>query len=144
MKHYFRVKNSFVKQRAINYIMSLPDDGDFEVVVQPYDPKRSIDQNRLAHLVVNCIQEQVYLPTGDGHARKFSFDAWWLQLKKNFFEPEILELPDGSFIEQEPRSRDKKTKRFKHWIDYLFQFAAEEGVVIPEEELHDITGRDYG
>ena len=43
----YLLSNQKNKQDAINYILSLPDDGKHEVVVQEYKKKRSLAQNRL-------------------------------------------------------------------------------------------------
>ena len=46
----YLLANQKNKQDAINYILTLPDDGKFEVVVQEYKKKRSLAQNRLYHM----------------------------------------------------------------------------------------------
>ena len=43
----YLLANQGIKQNAINYILTLPDDGKFEVVIKEYKKKRSLAQNRL-------------------------------------------------------------------------------------------------
>lgn len=43
----YLLANQRARQEAINYILTLPDDGKFEVVIQEYKKKRSLAQNRL-------------------------------------------------------------------------------------------------
>jgi hypothetical protein len=38
------------KQDAVNYMLTLPEDGTFEAVMQEYIKKRSLAQNRLYHM----------------------------------------------------------------------------------------------
>lgn len=145
LRRLFILRNNDIKARAVQFLADLPDDGTvYEVLIKVHDPKRSNDQNELAHVIVTAIQEQVWLPDEQGKKRQFCLEAWWLQLKKNYFHPEILELPDGTFTELEPRSRDKGTKTFKKWVDYLFQFAAEADVRILEEKLDELRWSEHG
>lgn len=120
-----------VKGRAVDYLHSIPAEADaFEVVIRPHDPTRTIEQNNLAWLIVTAISEQVWPDN-----RQFSKDVWWLQLKKDFFGPHIVELPDGSFLETEPESKGRGKKKFSDWLEFLFRTAAEFEVELPEEAI---------
>ena len=90
MKYFFRIRNKSIKQRCIELIQSLPDDGDYEIIIQPYDPKRSLEQNSLAHLIVTSVKEQVWLPDEDGGKRQYCLISFW----KNFF----WQMPDLFFL----------------------------------------------
>lgn len=46
----YLLSNQKRKQDAINYILTLPDDGKWEVVIQEYKRKRSLSQNSLYHM----------------------------------------------------------------------------------------------
>jgi hypothetical protein len=46
----YLLANQKAKQDAINYILTLPDDGKYEVVVREYKKKRSLSQNNLYHM----------------------------------------------------------------------------------------------
>lgn len=120
-----------VKGRVVDYLHAIPVEADaFEVVIRPHDPTRTIEQNSLAWLIVTAIAEQVWPDN-----RQFSKDVWWLQLKKDFFGPNIVELPDGSFLETEPESRGRGKKKFSDWLEFLFITAVSFGVVLPDEAV---------
>lgn len=125
----FVIRDSAIKKRALDFIAALPANELWDVEIRPHDPKRSIEQNNLAWLIVTAISEQWFSDQG----RQFEKDSWWTQLKREWFGPKILELPDGSFIEREPDSHDKGKKTFAGFLEYLFWRSADVGVVLPDE-----------
>lgn len=129
----FVTRTPQIQSKAAEFILSLPPSQMFDVIVCEHDPKRNLEQNDLAWLIDTAIAEQVK-PEGQG----FHKDVWWLQLKREHFGPKIIELPDGSFIEQEPESHNRGRKKFSEFIEYLFWRSADLGVVLPQEahEMH--------
>lgn len=135
----FVTRDRAIKARAVEFISKLPDGELFEIVVRPYDPKRTLEQNGLAWAVVTDIAEQVR-PGGQA----FSKDVWWFHAKREHFGPAIVELPDGSFLEQEPTSRDKGKRAFSKFVDFLLRWSGELGVVLSDETRELDCGRRYG
>lgn len=139
--HSFVMRDDLVRQRIIQYIRTLSIDETYEIIIKFYDQKRSLEQNSLAWVINTAISEQV-MPGGQA----FSKDSWWLYHKREHFGPEIITLPDGSFIEGETRSNNRGKRAFSEFVEYLHRYAAENCVVLPEEsiELHFGKGRMYG
>lgn len=127
----FVVHDQPIKARMQAFAATVPLGGKpIEVIFREYDKQRSLDQNAAAWQVVTAISEQVW-PNGE----QFERETWWLLLKREFFGPEFIRLPDGSVVEQEPRSKWRNTKEFSGWIEFVFQYAAEHQVVLP----HDVV-----
>lgn len=117
-----------IKDRAVDFILDI-DRGipDYDISIGPHVKNRTKEQNALGHVIATAIADQVWL---DG--RRWDLDSWWIYIKKQVMGFGIKELPDGSFIEVEPRSNNTSTKTFSDFIEYLYYFAAEHGVVIPD------------
>lgn len=137
----FTMRDDLIRVRIIEYIRALPLDQTYEIIVRFYDPKRSLEQNSLAWVINTAIAEQV-MPNGE----KFTKDTWWLHLKREHFGPQIITLPNGSFIEGETRSADRGKRAFREFVEFLHWYAADNGVLLPQEssELHFYEGRRYG
>lgn len=137
----FVMRDDLIRQRIIQYIRELTFDQICEVVIRFYDPKRSLEQNSLAWVINTAIAEQLK-PEG----QSFTKDTWWLYLKREHFGPQIITLPDGSFIEGETKSSDKGKRSFSEFVEFLHWYAAEHQVQLPSEsvELHFQKGRAYG
>lgn len=125
MKAHFILRTDLQRFAAVECINALPTDKLHEVIVREHKSKRTLEQSAMAWAIVTAISEQVWV---DG--RQYSKEAWWLHLKREFFGPEYQQMPDGSMVEVEPRSRVKDTKEFSEWLEFLNWSAADKGVRI--------------
>lgn len=104
---------------AIEAVQLAPD--GYIVEIRP--TKRSDSQNAKLHATIGDIARQLQ-PDG----KRYEPETWFRHLKREFFGPEYVELPDGTVIEKEPRSRWRNRKHFGEFIEFVTAFAVENGV----------------
>jgi hypothetical protein len=76
--------------------LSMADMGKpFSVDVSEYHAKRSLDQNKRLHAMLNEISQSAYL-----NGRRYEMEAWKEFYRSRFIGTEEIELPDGRRIER--------------------------------------------
>ncbi len=117
----YLLANQGIKQNAINYILTLPDDGKFEVVIKEYKKKRSLAQNRLYWL---------WLPYLAKHFG-YTDDEMHDELKYAFIGEETYTNRKG--IERiRPKSTTKlKTKDMAEYLTKIEVLANANEIILP-------------
>jgi hypothetical protein len=91
------------------------------VTIDTYAAKRSNDQNRLLHVILNTISEQAVV---DG--KQYSMETWKEQIRRRFIGTEELELPDGSRIERGISTTALSVGEFANLIEAVSAWAQTE------------------
>lgn len=103
----YLLANQKAKQDAINYILTLPDDGKYEVVVQEYIRNRTAAQNRLYWMWIP------YLGSHFGYSKDGMHD----ELKYAFLGTEEYTNHKTGVIRKKPKS--SKKLKVKPMVEYL-------------------------
>lgn len=118
----FKVVNECAKKAAISYIDKLPEGKKYKVSVTLHRDRRSLSQNSLYWLWLNCISAE----TGnDVDALHDYFKDRFLSRKVEIFGDECLVGISTTKL---------NTAEFTAFLDKVQQFAAGEGIILPNPE----------
>lgn len=95
------------------------------VTVDEYKARRSSEQNRLFHALLNEISEQAMI--GGKH---YDADTWKELIRRKFIGSEEINLPDGSRLERGISTTTLSVPEFTQLIDRVTAWAATELNVI--------------
>ena len=117
----YLLANPKAKQDSINYILTLPDDGKFEVVIKEYKKKRSLAQNRLYWMWIP------YLAKHFGYTDDEMHD----ELKYAFIGENVYTNRKG-VQRTKPKSTTKlKTKEMAEYLTKIEVLAVSNDVILP-------------
>jgi hypothetical protein len=112
---------------ALQAVRDAPDG----MVVQIAEPKRNLEQNALMWSLLKPISEQVEWQINGAVAHLDSED--WKNLLTASFRKESVRIApgvDGGMVLLGARTSKFSIKEFSEWIEYLYWFCAEKGVVL--------------
>ena len=118
----FRVVNEQTKAVAISYIQKLQEGKQYNISISLKREKRSIQQNRLYHLWLNCISAETGNEVEDLH---------------DYFKGRFLARRVVVFGEERNAAISTtklNTAEFTAFLDKVQQFAANEGIILPNPE----------
>ncbi len=92
-----------------------------QVTVEEYAAKRSSEQNRKLHAILNEISENVCV-----NGRYYDAEVWKEQVRRRFIGTEELDLPDGSRIERGISTTTLNVGQFSELIERVTAWAAVE------------------
>ena len=123
----FAIRNESDKAAAIEYIGSLDLSREYEASIVKKTDKRTLSQNRLYFLWLNCISAETGNEVDDLHEylkRKF--------IGRNF------RIIYGEGIETSLSTTELNTEQFKAYLDRVQEWAnVEQGIILPNpEDLH--------
>ena len=118
----FRVVNEQTKAVAISYIQKLQEGKQYNISISLKREKRSIQQNRLYHLWLNCISSETGNEVEDLHDY---FKDRFLSRKVEIF---------GDEYNTGTSTTKLNTAEFTVFLDKVQQFAANEGIILPNPE----------
>lgn len=91
------------------------------VSIDEYRAKRSTEQNKKLHALLNDIAEQAVV---DG--RQYSAEVWKEQIRRRFIGMEELDLPDGSRVERGISTTSLSVGEFANLIEMVTAWAQTE------------------
>lgn len=118
----FRVVNEQTKAAAISYIEKLPEGKKYKVSVTLHRDRRSLSQNSLYWLWLNCISAE----TGN------DVDALHDYFKDRFLSRKVEIFGDECSVGTSTTKLN--TAEFTAFLDKVQQFAAGEGIILPNPE----------
>ena len=118
----FRVVNEQTKAAAISYIQKLQEGKQYNISISLKREKRSIQQNRLYHLWLNCISSETGNEVEDLHDY---FKDRFLSRKVEIF---------GDEYNTGTSTKKLNTAEFTAFLDKVQQFAAGQGIILPNPE----------
>lgn len=118
----FRVVNEQTKKAAISYLEKLHDGKRYDVSVTLHRKRRSIPQNRLYRLWLGCISCETGNEVEDLHDY---FKDRFLSRKVEIF---------GDEYNTGTSTKKLNTAEFTAFLDKVQQFAAGEGIILPNPE----------
>lgn len=118
----FKVVNEQTKKAAISYIEKLPEGKKYKVSVTLHRDKRSISQNSLYWLWLGCISSDTGYDVADLHD----------YLKGRYLARKVEMFGDECNIGISTTKLN--TSEFTAFLDKVQQFAAEEGIILPNPE----------
>ena len=118
----FKVVNEQTKKAAISYIEKLKEGKRYDVSISQHRNKRSIPQNRLYFLWLNCISAETGNEVEDLHGY---FKDRFLSRKVEIF---------GDEYSRGTSTKKLNTAEFTAFLDKVQQFAAGEGIILPNPE----------
>jgi hypothetical protein len=92
--------------------------------------KRTIDQNRMLHALVNQLSAEVWI---DG--KQFGPEAWKEHVRQKFIGTEEIELPDGRRIERGISTTTLDVADFSELLEQLQAWMMTEFALIPGVHL---------
>lgn len=116
----FKIDDVAKKEAVKQYIDSLPDGKSFDVSIVRHKEKRSISQNRLYHLWLNCISRETGNDIDDLH--RF-FAGKFLGFHSNDVFGKIVHTPVST--------SSLSTEQFTEFLDRIQSFASGEGIILP-------------
>lgn len=126
-----RIRNNNDKRAIAGYILKLPDGKAYDVTISLKRAKRSLNQNRMYWMWLNCISDD----TG-GHK-----DQIHTELKAMFMPKKEVSTIDGELIKVPKSTTELNTKEFTDYLTQVQVFAASElGIIlpVPEDEVWNI------
>ncbi|MDD5084188.1 MAG: recombination protein NinB [Candidatus Moranbacteria bacterium] len=128
---YLILDSEAQKAKARQWLESLPLEPAQMLSIKRYVKNRSLSQNRLLHLWINCIKDFWYESTG----QSFTAEAWKEQVKQQFLGIDCFSLPDGSIANRTRRTRDLSTAEFAEFLNQIEMYSATElGLILPNPE----------
>lgn len=118
----FKVVNEQTKKAAISYIEKLPEGKRYNVSVSQHRERRSVPQNRLYFLWLNCISAETGNEVEDLHG----------YFKDHFLSRRVVVF--GEERNAAISTTKLNTAEFTAFLDKVQQFAAEEGIILPNPE----------
>ena len=118
----FKVVNECTKAAAISYIDKLPEGKMYKVSVTLHRDRRSLPQNSLYWLWLNCISAE----TGN------DVDALHDYFKDRFLSRKVEIFGDECSVGTSTTKLN--TAEFTAFLDKVQQFAANEGIILPNPE----------
>lgn len=118
----FKVVNEQTKAAAISYIDKLPEGKKYKVSVTLHRDRRSLSQNSLYWLWLNCISAE----TGN------DVDALHDYFKGRFLSRKVEIFGDECSVGTSTTKLN--TAEFTAFLDKVQQFAAGEGIILPNPE----------
>jgi hypothetical protein len=118
----FRVVNEQTKKAAISYLEKLPEGKRYDVSVTLHRNRRSIPQNSLYWLWLGCISCETGNEVEDLHGY---FKDRFLSRKVEIF---------GDEYNTGTSTKKLNTAEFTAFLDKVQQFAAGEGIILPNPE----------
>ena len=118
----FKVVNEQTKAAAISYIDKLPDGKKYKVSVTLHRERGSLSQNSLYWLWLNCISAE----TGN------DVDALHDYFKDRFLSRKVEIFGDECSVGTSTTKLN--TAEFTAFLDKVQQFAAGEGIILPNPE----------
>ncbi len=118
----FKVVNECTKKAAISYIEKLPEGKKYKVSVTLHRDRRSLSQNSLYWLWLNCISAE----TGN------DVDALHDYFKGRFLSRKVEIFGDECSVGTSTTKLN--TAEFTAFLDKVQQFAAGEGIILPNPE----------
>jgi hypothetical protein len=118
----FKVVNEQTKKAAISYIEKLPEGKRYDVSVTLHRNRRSIPQNSLYWLWLGCISCETGNEVEDLHGY---FKDRFLSRKVEIF---------GDEYNTGTSTKKLNTSEFTAFLDKVQQFAAGEGIILPNPE----------
>ena len=91
------------------------------VSIQEWKQKRTADQNRCLHAVLQAISEQAVI-----EGRQFSLEAWKEEVRVRFIGSEELDLPNGTRIERGISTTALSVGEFANLIEAVSAWAQTE------------------
>lgn len=120
----FRINNQQDKQAVGAYIDSLPNGKRYDINIVVHRERRTIDQNRLLFLWINCISSETGQDKDDLH-RYF----------KRKFLPQNYRRVFNEQLYVEPTTTTLDTKQFTDYLNLIHSFSASElGITLPNPE----------
>lgn len=86
-----------------------------------FKAKRTEEQNRLLHALLNDIAEQAYV-----NGRRYEAEVWKEQIRRRFIGTEEYDLPDGSRLERGISTTTLSVGEFTQLIDKVQAWAVSE------------------
>ncbi|WP_062739005.1 recombination protein NinB [Ralstonia mannitolilytica] len=91
------------------------------VEVSEYHAKRSLDQNKRLHAMLNEISQNAYL-----NGRRYEMEAWKEFYRSRYIGTEEIELPDGRRIERGISTTTLNKQEFADFLTAIESHAAAE------------------
>ena len=96
------------------------------VSVSEYKSKRSDDQNRKLHAMLNDLSANAWI-----NGKQFSPETWKEFVRQRFIGTEEIDLPDGRRIERGISTTKLSVSEFSELIEQINEYAASElGVIL--------------
>lgn len=119
-----RINKPSDKDSVIAYIQKLPDQ-QFVVTVEKKKVTRTIPQNRLYWMWINCISKETGNEQNDLH--EYFGNEWLPKIEVTLFNKEVIVKPIST--------TKLTTVQFKEYLDKVQIFASSElGIVLPNPE----------
>lgn len=120
----FKIAQPHDKQAVKEYIDRLADGKNFDISIVLHRERRTIDQNRLLFLWINCISGETGQDKDDLHT----------YFKHKFLQPDFIRV-FGQQIYITPTTTTLDTKQFTDYLNNIQIFAAAElGITLPNPE----------
>ena len=118
----FKIVTEQTKKAAISYIEKLKEGKRYDVSISQHRNKRSVPQNRLYFLWLNCISAE----TGNEVEELHDY------FKDNFLTRRVVVF--GEERNAATSTTKLNTSEFTAFLDKVQQFAAGEGIILPNPE----------
>jgi hypothetical protein len=128
---YIILDSEAQKAKARQWLESVALEPVQVLTIKPYVKNRSLAQNRLLHLWINCIKDHWLESTGE----IYSAEAWKEQLRQDFLGIESFGMPNGYIATRTRRTRDLNVKEFTEFLEKIDAYAATElELVLPHPD----------
>ena len=120
----FTLSHDTARQRALQAVAAAKR--GWVVRIEP--PNRTSAQNSFYWATLTAISEQIR-PHGQTHDP----DIWHAYFKSKLLPGRMIELPNGQVMEQEATTTGLTKTQFSDYVEQVFAWATERGLVITDE-----------
>jgi hypothetical protein len=114
---------AFIRQ---NWLACLQAGEPLRVEISQKGDKRSLEQNKRLHCLLQSIAEQAWI-----NGRQYDMETWKEHFRRTLIGTEEINLPDGTRIERGISTTTLSVSEFTSLMDRIEQYASEQlGVVI--------------
>ena len=118
------IKEEKHRKSALNYLLDIPLEPVHEVVIQPYEEKRNLDQNAKLWPMLNDVSTQVVW-----HGRKLTTNDWKDMFTAALRGYDVVPNIDGNGFVALGMSTSKMNKRvFSDLIELIYAFGSHNNV----------------
>lgn len=126
MRHFilWTEQQKFYAKRAVDGLM--PDrDAPMEITIKPWEEPKTLEQNKGYWVLVDVMANAIGYDKEEMHETLLGEHFGWREIEK-----------DGKVIMRMPKKRSSEVGKrlMAKYIDWLYRFAAEQDIILPELE----------
>lgn len=135
----FLVSRRSQAEAVASFLRAQPTEPPFQVAVGPIPRGPTPEQHRRYRQLCRLAAEQIKFPIVDADGvvtaeRRYDAEAWHLYFKRQYLDPETVELPGGALEEALPSTAELTPAEMVEFTWKVMEFCGERGVFLASPE----------